>query len=95
METPRDRCAHLSDRELQVFRLIGSGLGTSLVAKELQLSVKTIETHREHIKQKLGLTNGLELTRQAAEWMRSAVHNRMKDNSLLPLTTIMSSALSW
>jgi DNA-binding NarL/FixJ family response regulator len=94
METPRDRCAHLSDRELQVFRLIGSGLGTSLVAKELQLSVKTIETHRQHIKQKLGLTNGLELTRQAADWMRSAVHNRMKHTSLLPLTTIMSWALS-
>jgi len=94
METPRDRCAHLSDRELQVFRLIGSGLGTSLVAKELQLSVKTIETHRQHIKQKLGLTNGMELTRQAADWMRSAVHNRMKHTSLLPLTTIMSWALS-
>ena len=94
VETPRDRCAQLSDRELQVFRLIGSGLGTSRVAKELQLSIKTIETHREHIKQKLGLTNGMELTRQAADWMRSAVHNRMKHTSLLPLTTIMSWALS-
>jgi DNA-binding NarL/FixJ family response regulator len=94
VETPRDRCAQLSDRELQVFRLIGSGLGTSRVAKELQLSIKTIETHREHIKQKLGLTNGMELTRQAADWMRSAVHNRMKHTSLLPLTTIMSLALS-
>ena len=76
VETPRDRCAHLSDREMQVFRLIGSGLGTSRVAKELQLSVKTIETHRQHIKQKLGLTNGMELTRQAADWMRSAAHSR-------------------
>jgi DNA-binding NarL/FixJ family response regulator len=90
METPRDRCAQLSDRELQVFRLIGTGLGTSLVAKELQLSVKTIETHREHIKQKLGLTKGMELTRQAADWMRSAALKSMKNCSLLALTTLMS-----
>jgi DNA-binding NarL/FixJ family response regulator len=95
LETPRDRCAHLSDRELQVFRLIGSGFGTSRVAKELQLSIKTIETHREHIKRKLGLTNGLELTRQAADWMHSAALSRMKHNSLLPLTTLMSLASSF
>ena len=94
VEMPRDRCAHLSDREMQVFRLIGSGLGTSRVAKELQLSVKTIETHRQHIKQKLGLTNGLELTRQAADWMRSEVHSMLKHNSLLPLTALMSLASS-
>jgi DNA-binding NarL/FixJ family response regulator len=94
METPRDRCAQLSDRELQVFRLIGSGLGTSRVAKELQLSVKTIETHRQHIKEKLGLINGMQLTRQAADWMRSAAHSRMKHSSLLPLTTLMSLASS-
>ena len=94
METPRDRCAHLSDRELQVFRLIGSGLGTSRVAKELQLSVKTIETHRQHIKQKLGLTKGTELTRRASEWMHSAVHSRMKYSSLLPLAMLMSLASS-
>src|SRR5262249_22383322 len=61
VETPRDPCARLSDRELQVFRLIGSGLGTSRVAKELHLSVKTIETHRQRIKQKLGLIKGMEL----------------------------------
>jgi DNA-binding NarL/FixJ family response regulator len=86
METPRDPCAHLSDRELQVFRLIGSGLGTSRVAKELQLSVKTIETHREHIKQKLGLIKGMELTRQAAEWMLAATRSRVKHSGLLLLT---------
>jgi DNA-binding NarL/FixJ family response regulator len=91
VETPRDRCAHLSDRELQVFRLIGSGLGTSRVAKELQLSVKTIETHRQRIKQKLGLVKGMELTRQAADWMHSAAH-RMKHSSLLLLTMPMTLA---
>jgi DNA-binding NarL/FixJ family response regulator len=89
IETPQDRYAQLSDRELQVFRLIGSGLGTSRVAKELQLSIKTIETHRQHIKQKLGLTKAPELSRRAAEWIRSAAHSRMKHSSLLPLTTLM------
>ena len=85
VETPRDPCAHLSDRELQVFRLIGSGLGTSRVAKELQLSVKTIETHRQRIKQKLGLTKGMELTRRAAEWVLAASRSRVKYSSLLLL----------
>lgn len=73
-----ETCEHggqLSDRELQVFRLIGSGFGTSRVATELQLSVKTIETHRQRIKQKLGLANGSELTRRAAEWMMEAARN--------------------
>ena len=94
VETPRDPCAHLSDRELQVFRLIGSGLGTSRVAKELQLSVKTIETHRQRIKQKLGLIKGMELTRRAADWMRSAAHRGMKHSSLLSLMTLLSLASS-
>jgi DNA-binding NarL/FixJ family response regulator len=92
VETPRDPCGRLSDRELQVFRLIGSGLGTSRVAKELQLSVKTIETHRQRIKHKLGLLKGMELTRQAAEWMRSAARSKMKHGSLLYLPTLMSLA---
>ena len=76
VETRRDVCGQLSDRELQVFRLIGSGLGSSRVAQELHLSVKTIETHRQRIKQKLGLTNGAELTRRATEWLVSAVRKR-------------------
>jgi len=80
VETPRDHCGQLSDRELQVFRLIGSGFGTSRVARELQLSVKTIETHRQRIKHKLGLTNGTELTRRAAEWMMDAARNRASFN---------------
>ena len=87
VETPRDTCGQLSDRELQVFRLIGTGLGTSRVASELQLSVKTIETHRQRIKQKLGLTNGTELTRRAAEWMLSATRERAKLNGSPRLTT--------
>ena len=78
VETHGNAFAHLSDRELQVFRLIGSGFGTSRVAAELQLSVKTIETHRQRIKQKLGLTNGSELMQRAAEWVLGAVRERAR-----------------
>lgn len=55
----------LSNRELQIFRLLGSGLGTRAVATELRISVKTIETHRQRIKEKLQLANGTELQRRA------------------------------
>jgi DNA-binding NarL/FixJ family response regulator len=55
----------LSERERQVFQLIGGGLRTSAVASELRLSVKTIETHRQRIKEKLRLRNGVELQHRA------------------------------
>jgi DNA-binding NarL/FixJ family response regulator len=58
----------LSDRELEVFHLVGAGLATREVAEKLYLSVKTIETHLEHIKTKLGLANGRELVRYAVKW---------------------------
>jgi DNA-binding NarL/FixJ family response regulator len=58
----------LTDREFQVFRLIAEGVGPSEIANRLQLSVKTIETHREHIKEKLGLKSGTELTRFSLQW---------------------------
>ena len=58
----------LSDRELEVFGLIGQGMGPSQIAEQLHLSVKTIETHREKIKKKLSLSSGSELTRQAMQW---------------------------
>lgn len=61
----------LSDRELEVFRLIGEGHGTRQVAEKLHLSVKTIETYRAHIKDKLGLKNANELFRSAIEWVNS------------------------
>jgi DNA-binding NarL/FixJ family response regulator len=65
----------LSDRELEVFQLIGRGLSTRAIAEGLFLSVKTIETHREHIKQKLGLTSASELLRYAIE---HAIHGASK-----------------
>lgn len=55
----------LSDRELSVFRLIGLGLKKSEIAKRLNLSPNTVETYRSHIKQKLNLPSGGELTRVA------------------------------
>jgi DNA-binding NarL/FixJ family response regulator len=64
-ESPLDR---LSDRELQVFRLIGSGLSVREIADKLFLSVKTIETHREHIKEKLNLKSSSELLRYAVQY---------------------------
>jgi DNA-binding NarL/FixJ family response regulator len=60
----------LTDRELHVFRLLGSGLSTRNIALDLNLSVKTVEAHREHIKHKLGLANGASLNRMAMEWVR-------------------------
>jgi len=61
----------LSDRELEVFRLIGEGHGTREVAEKLHLSIKTIETYRAHIKEKLGFKNANELFRAAVEWVNS------------------------
>jgi len=58
----------LSDRELEVLQLMGKGLSTSQIADKLCLSVKTIETYREHLKQKLNLASGQELLRYAIEW---------------------------
>ena len=62
----------LTDRELQVFRLIGRGLGTRLIAETLHLSRKTIESHREHIKTKLAFKDGAELIQRAIQWARAA-----------------------
>ena len=61
----------LSDRELEVFHLIGQGFGTSQIAEHLHLSVKTIETYRTHIKDKLGLANANELRQYAIQWHSS------------------------
>ena len=59
---------NLSNREFEVFRLIAQGVGPTEIAHRLAVSVKTIETHREHVKEKLGLKTGAELTRFAVQW---------------------------
>lgn len=58
----------LSDRELEVLRLIGQGRVTGDIARELNRSVKTVDSHRSRIKEKLGLKNGAELARFAVQW---------------------------
>jgi DNA-binding NarL/FixJ family response regulator len=58
----------LSDRELTIFRLIGKGYGTRQIAEELHLSIKTVESHRAHIKDKLEISSGTELVRCACVW---------------------------
>jgi DNA-binding NarL/FixJ family response regulator len=60
--------AELSDRELEVFRLIGEGHSTRMIAEELHLSVKTVESYQAHIKGKLSLKNGRELVQRAIQW---------------------------
>lgn len=61
----------LSDRELQIVRCIGRGMSTREIAEELFISIKTVEAHREHVKQKLQLVSSGELLRYAIE------HNRL------------------
>lgn len=58
----------LTDRELEVFRLIGSGLSTREIAERLNLGIKTIGTYRDRIKQKLCIKSAAELTRHAVIW---------------------------
>jgi DNA-binding NarL/FixJ family response regulator len=59
----------LSDRELEVFEQIGRGRSTKDIARQLHLSIKTVETHREKIKAKLGLKSAAELSRAAYQWV--------------------------
>ena len=59
----------LSDRELDVFRLIGQGVKTAEIAARLHLSVKTVETYRDRIRQKLLLNDGTELAHYATQWL--------------------------
>jgi len=63
-----DPVESLSDRELEVFQMIGDGRGTKEIATTLNLSVKTIETYREHVKTKLGLKDSRELAIYALRW---------------------------
>ncbi|MFQ5990413.1 MAG: response regulator [Candidatus Methylomirabilales bacterium] len=60
----------LSDRELEVFRLIGQGYSTRQIAETLHVSVKTVNTYRQHIKEKLKLKSGSDLLRHAIHWVQ-------------------------
>jgi len=61
----------LSDREMEVFQLIGNGFGTRQIAAKLNLSVKTIDTYREHLKLKLRIERGADLVCHAIQWVKS------------------------
>ena len=65
-QDPIDR---LTNREMQVFEMIGEGLTTKQIARKLQLSPKTVDAHREKIKTKLGLANSMQLSRRAFQWL--------------------------
>lgn len=63
----------LTDRELDVLAMIGKGTPTKLIADKLNISARTVEAHRAHIKEKLGITDGPALVRYAVQWVESRV----------------------
>lgn len=69
--TARSELEPLSDRELEVFMLIGEGCSTRQIGESLRLSVSTVETYRAHIKEKLGIQSGTELAQRAFDWARA------------------------
>jgi DNA-binding NarL/FixJ family response regulator len=68
--------AALSDRELEVFELLGHGRGSQEIARELHLSVKTVDTHRSHIKEKLNLHSVPEMIQRAVQWVEQESRGR-------------------
>src|SRR5439155_19680684 len=70
----------LSNRELEIFSFIGRGLSVSELASELNVSVKTIETHQMRMKEKLGLHSAAELRQKARDWLARSVVNRVYED---------------
>jgi len=68
-QQPHDFLTTLSDREWQVYRLIGSGVSNAQIAEQLHISVKTVENHKETLKKKLNLASAKDLTRHAMQWL--------------------------
>jgi DNA-binding NarL/FixJ family response regulator len=68
-ELDRDPIAGLSNREIEVFQMLGKGTTTKAIAKKLEISPKTVEAHRERIKTKLNLKNASELNCHAVQWV--------------------------
>ncbi len=69
----------LTDRELEVFNLIGNGMESKSIAHKLNLSTKTIDVYRTNIRQKLGLSNSVELAQKAYEWVKYGSMSQPKD----------------
>lgn len=73
-DTSRDVATRLSEREREVFQMLGSGHGTRLIAQKLGLSIKTVAVHREHIKEKLKLKDAARLIHAATRWVEEKSH---------------------
>ena len=69
---PGSRVEQLSDRELEVFQLLGQGRSTSEIAGELHVSLKTVQAYCVRAKEKLGLRTAAELVREAILWQESS-----------------------
>ena len=68
----QSRVGRLSDRELEIFQLLGKGRSTAEIADELHLSLKTVQAYSVRAKEKLGLTTAAELLREAILWIENA-----------------------
>ncbi|MBL9153620.1 MAG: response regulator transcription factor [Verrucomicrobiales bacterium] len=73
---PEEGLHSLSDREFEVFQLIGEGQSTNQIAESLRISPKTVDVHRMNIRMKLNLEDGAALTRWAIRWTESRRHDR-------------------
>ena len=69
VEATKTPIESLTDRELEIFRMIGEGLTSGMIADQLFLSPHTIDSHRNNIKRKLGLKNAAEMSRAAVQWL--------------------------
>jgi DNA-binding NarL/FixJ family response regulator len=67
----RSPIARLTDREFEILQLIGRGMDSHAIARQLNLSVKTVDAHRAHLKEKLDMKTGTELICYAARWMET------------------------
>jgi DNA-binding NarL/FixJ family response regulator len=70
-DVPASPLEVLTDRELEVFQMLGQGLGTRQIAEELRLGIKTVESYRARIKEKLQLADGTQLLQHAIQWVQS------------------------
>lgn len=61
----------LTDRELEILEMIGKGVATKIIAEKLNISARTVEAHRSHIKEKIGISDGAALVRFAVNWVES------------------------
>ena len=80
----------MTDRELQILQLLGGGMSTREIGNELGVSFKTVETHRENLKHKLGLRNAVELVCYATEWVQEHRRPRLCPDDLLPTPVLQN-----